>query len=217
MNRKYLKSRSTMLALVALAAILGISTASMASGALSEDEAPESNGTPKSETLSIDNSTKYPESANEFALLVYKNKSGETCVATGEPSPDRTSVGRRFRSGFEARPLKESGICGLKPDPIAFAGEFGYDVGNGPMDQALSAVYGVATSQVDHVTLNDRGSSKELAETRPGKKGGFILAIPGVDAELELRAVLTDGSTVVKDLPKAPSPKVLPPDGGSGE
>lgn len=217
MNKHYLKSRSTMLALLALAAILGISTASMANGALSEDEAPESNGTPKSGTLSIDNSTNYPGGADEFALLVYTNESGQTCVATGEPSPDRKAVGRRFRAGFEERPLKESGICGLKPDPIAFAGEFGYDVGDGAMDQALSSVYGVATSEVDHVTLNDRESSKELASTRPGKKGGFILAVPGVDTSLELRAVLTDGSTVVKDLPKAPSPKVLPPDGKNGE
>lgn len=205
------------MALIALAAILGVSTASMASSALSEDEAPASKGTPKTETLSIDSSTRYPGSSDEYSLLVYKNKSGETCVATGEPSADRKSVGRKFKAGFEERPLAETGICGLKPDPIDFAGEFGYAVGSDPQSKALSAVYGVASSQVKQVSLFERTSGKELASTSPGKKGGFILAVPGVKNELELRATLANGESVVKAIPVAPSPTAIPPASAPGE
>lgn len=195
-------SRNTQIALLVFAVILGVSTASMASEFMDGSDLPDNS--PKSGSERIDATTTLPESSRHSALLVYENKRGEICVATGDPSPDHKSVGRQFPSGFVQRPLNESGMCGLKPNPIAFAGEFDYGRSMTGDAHPRSSVFGVVDASVKRISVNIRGSGEELAVTTPGEKGGFILSISGIDHKLELKAVLKDGSIVTKRLPSAP-------------
>ncbi len=155
--------KTALFAAMAISATTGIAVVSVASPGGEAPTLPPgaSDGTPRDGTERIDARGREPGSGRELGVLVYRDRTGELCMAQGQTSGDR--VGVHDDKGFRGMPLREGGICGLRLDPVAATVE---------RTRTQTIVSGVAKPGVNRVEVA-AGTARQA--TAPGASGGFLV------------------------------------------
>lgn len=118
----------------------------------------------------------------EQGVLVYKNKAGKTCIASGRPSADGTQVMSPV-APEKVVPIDQVGVCGL-PTPI------GYQVFQTPDETTVIGLAG------DEVASVDFSVGTSLVKATLASDKGFIASVPAAaSGPAALIARLRDGST----------------------
>jgi hypothetical protein len=100
----------------------------------------------------------------EIAVLLYRNRSGQQCMAAGRPIGDTVAAATPGR--VRELPLTQVGQCDLRPAPVA-AGVI--------HSREETVVYGLTADDVTTITVEAAGAEHDAP---PAADHAFIVAIP---------------------------------------